>query len=321
MIKSDLISIILTLYNKAPYIEETIFSIYKQTYTNWELIIVDDCSTDWSFEIAKSFCEKLWIMNKCKFIKNEKNLRVAKTFERWLKEAKWDWISMCDWDDILMKNKLEENLSFCTKNNIDFCHGDMVVIDENSNITNISRINSSSTNPKNKTYKKLIYYWNATWSSIFFSKKIGDGLKKDWFSSFLYQDRWAILYSSIKNYNIEYIKIPLAYYRRCKSCITRDNDYKEKTNKTILSIYKENMLWENERLEYIISKNICINNKQKNRCKKRFYINNLLLKFINEKKLFIWREAPQKVIFLWDIKYYYRVFIIQIRKVLTYFIK
>ena len=56
---NDFISIVLTLYNKAQYIEETIFSTYKQRYINRELIIVDDCSTDGSFEIAKSFCEKI----------------------------------------------------------------------------------------------------------------------------------------------------------------------------------------------------------------------------------------------------------------------
>ena len=323
--KNELISIILTLYNKASYIEETIFSIYKQTYTNRELIIVDDCSTDWSLEIAKSFCEKLWITNKCKFIQNEKNLRVAKAFERWLKEAKWDWISMCDSDDILMKNKLEENLSYCTKNNIDFCHGDLVIINENNNIINDSRMKYTKTKYKNKTYQKLIPSWNAVWTSIFFSKKVWDSLKKDWFPdfpNFLYQDRWSIIYSSLKWFKIWYIDKSLVYYRRCESCITWGKHKKtRKDNRTVLNNYKKNMIWENTLINYILSHNLCINNTQINRCKKHIEINKLLLAFLDSQKYFMPYKILKLLITLWDPKYYYRVFIIQTRKILTLFSK
>jgi hypothetical protein len=56
-----------------------------------------------------------------------------------------------------MKNKLEENLSFCIKNNIDFCHSDLTSIDENNNIINISRVKQAHMNINEKKYNKLIY--------------------------------------------------------------------------------------------------------------------------------------------------------------------
>lgn len=223
-----LISIVLTLYNKAPYIEETIFSIYKQTYTNWELIIVDDCSTDWSFEIAKSFCEKLWIIDKCKFIQNEKNLRVAKTFERGLKEAKWDYISMQDGDDILMKDKLEKQFLVCEEKKIDFCFCWYIEIDENNNVIDnkISLLDCLSDKLffKNPNYKFfLVVNGNAIWTWIFFSKKICRWLLKLWFPSWSYQDYFATVWNDLLGWSPLKMKESLFYYRRCWHCITYEN--------------------------------------------------------------------------------------------------
>ena len=321
MIETNLISIVLTLYNKAPYIEETIFSIYKQTYTNWELIIVDDCSSDWSFEIAKSFCNKLWITDKCKFIQNEKNLRVAKTFERWLKEAKWDWVSMCDWDDILMKDKLKVNLSYCIKNNIDFCHSDLTTIDDNNNIINTSRVNQAHFNINEKKYNKLIYRWNATWSSIFFSKKIWSSLKKDWFPDSFAQDRRVLVYSSIKHYSIWFIKKSLIYYRRSDSSISIWFYNRKKNNKEILKWRKRIFTWEITCCSYIIEKNIFIKSEQKKRCLEHININNLFLDFLNSKNIFMNFKLIKTIFYTWEYEHWYRIFIIQARKLLTIFTK
>lgn len=316
---NDFISIVLTLYNKAQYIEETIFSIYKQRYINRELIIVDDCSTDGSFEIAKSFCEKIWITKKCKFIKNKKNLRVAKTFERWLKEAKGDWIAMCDGDDILMKNKLEENLSFCLKNNIDFCYSDLTTIDENNNIISISRMKQAHLNNNRKKYNKLIYGGNATWTSIFFSKKIWDGLKVDWFPDHIYQDRRAVIYASIKNYKIWFIKKSLAYYRRCNICITWNK--KNKGNKEILQWRKEILNGEILCCDYIIHNKIYTNNEQKKRCSNHLLINKLFIDFIDSKKYFMNFSLLRSTLYIREHEHYYRIFIIQARKLLHWMSK
>lgn len=256
--EKELISIVLTLYNKAPYIEETIFSIYKQTYTNRELIIVDDCSTDWSLEIAKSFCEKIWITNKCKFIKNENNLRVAKTFERWLKEAKWEWISMCDWDDILMKNKLEENLRFCKKNHVDFCSSDLVWIDENNNIIFNSWIRKNKLKRKYTKYNRfidLLQHWYCTWSSIFFSKDIKNQVLKTNFPEDVYQDRFISVFASFLWFKIWFAEKILVYYRRCDNCITRDLwdktnsqivENRKKVLKEQISMYEKLKVFEND---------------------------------------------------------------------------
>ncbi len=236
MSNSWLISIVLTLYNKAPYIEETLFSIYNQSYKNRELIIIDDCSTDWSFKIAKSFCEKLGIVHKCKFVQNDKNLRVAKSFENWLKIAEWERISMCDWDDILVKNHLEEKIEFCKKYNYEFCCGWCIDIDENNNFIGfwnkwlfwkIHKIYL-----KNRTYKETLILPNAIWSAIFFNKKVRDKLLEISFPIDVFQDFWTEIIATIHNFKTWTINEYLFYHRRCINSITVYKDW-------LLHSYKE----------------------------------------------------------------------------------
>ena len=83
----DLVSIIVSLYNKERYIEETIKNIKEQSYSDWELIIVDDCSTDRSYAIAKEYeNEQIYV------IRNNKKQGVAETRNIGLKRAKGKYI-------------------------------------------------------------------------------------------------------------------------------------------------------------------------------------------------------------------------------------
>ena len=70
---NDLVSIIMPSYNTAKYISDSIDSVLRQTYTNWELIIVDDCSTDNTDDIVKEYLSD----NRIKYLKNEKNSGAA----------------------------------------------------------------------------------------------------------------------------------------------------------------------------------------------------------------------------------------------------
>jgi len=228
---------------------------------------------------------------------------------------------MCDWDDILMKNKLEENLKYCKDKLIDFCHSDLTTINENNNIISLSWIKEAHFNINIKKYYKLIYSWNATWTSIFFSKKIWDSLKIDWFPSTFAQDWWALLYASIKQYNIWFIKKSLIYYRRCESSISIWFFKNKKNNTDILKWRNRIFTWEITCCSYIIENNIFIKNEQKKRCSKHIYINNLFINFINWKKIIMPFELFKTIFNTFEYEHYYRIFIIQARKILTIFSK
>lgn len=131
---NDLVSIIMPSYNTAKYIDETIDSVLKQTYKNWELIIVDDCSPDNTDEIVKPYLTD----ERIKYIKNEKNSGAAVSRNRALREAKGKWIAFLDSDDLWMSEKLEKQISFMEKNDYHFSYTKYAEVDAEGNRNGIS---------------------------------------------------------------------------------------------------------------------------------------------------------------------------------------
>ncbi len=116
---TGLVSIIMPSYNTAKYISDSIESILAQTYKNWELIIVDDCSTDNSIEVIQSFKDSRIIL-----LKNQKNSGTAISRNYALREAKGKWIAFLDSDDTWVPEKLEKQIKFMEDNNYSFTFTD-----------------------------------------------------------------------------------------------------------------------------------------------------------------------------------------------------
>lgn len=93
--EEDLVSIIMPSYNTASYIKESIQSVLNQTYTNWELIIVDDCSTDETDEVINTITD-----SRIKYFKNKENSGAAMSRNKALREARGQWVAFLDSDDL-----------------------------------------------------------------------------------------------------------------------------------------------------------------------------------------------------------------------------
>lgn len=117
---NDLVSIIMPSYNTAEYISTSIASVQKQTYTNWELIIVDDCSTDNTDEAVVPLLSD----NRIHYLKNEHNSGAAVSRNRALREAKGKWIAFLDSDDTWEPEKLTRQLAFMEENGYAFTFTD-----------------------------------------------------------------------------------------------------------------------------------------------------------------------------------------------------
>lgn len=130
--KAGLVSIITPTYNCGRFIAETIDSVLAQTYTDWEMIIVDDCSTDNTIEVVSQYKD-----SRIRYIRNEKNSGAALTRNRALREAIGRWIAFLDSDDLWEPTKLEEQLRFMQANNYAFTYHDYIEIDEQSNALGI----------------------------------------------------------------------------------------------------------------------------------------------------------------------------------------
>lgn len=124
----DLVSIITPSYNTGRWIAETIESVLNQTYQNWEMIIVDDCSSDNTDEVVAQYDDK-----RIRYLKNEKNSGAAVSRNRAIREAKGDFIAFLDSDDLWVPNKLEKQIKYMKDNNYAFTCGYSDCIDENSN--------------------------------------------------------------------------------------------------------------------------------------------------------------------------------------------
>ncbi len=117
--EEKLVSIIMPAYNCGKYIEQSINSVISQTYKNWELIIIDDCSTDNTIDIVNKFDDK-----RIKFLQNPKNSGAAISRNYGLREAQGKYIAFLDSDDLWLSEKLEKQIKFMKENNYIFTYTD-----------------------------------------------------------------------------------------------------------------------------------------------------------------------------------------------------
>jgi len=113
--KNPKVSVIIPVYNGEKYLKETIDSVLKQTYQDFEIIIVDDASTDSSPEIIRSFIKKY--PDKIKLFWHKKNKGCpAATKNTGIKHAKGDFIAFLDQDDVWLPRKLEKQINILKSN-------------------------------------------------------------------------------------------------------------------------------------------------------------------------------------------------------------
>ncbi len=120
----DLVSIIMPSYNTEGFIKETIESVLKQTYENWELIIVDDCSTDNTDQVVEPFLKD----KRIRYIKNAVNSGAAVSRNLAFKKAKGKWIAFLDSDDLWYPQKLEKQIAFMQETGYKFTYTDYDMI-------------------------------------------------------------------------------------------------------------------------------------------------------------------------------------------------
>ena len=127
MERKPLVSVIMPAYNAAPFIEEAIASVTAQTLTDWELIIIDDCSADDSFAIAQAWQEK---DSRITALRNDANSGVAKIRNRGIDMARGSYIAFLDSDDIWLPEKLERQLVAMTAADAQIGYCSYAIIDE-----------------------------------------------------------------------------------------------------------------------------------------------------------------------------------------------
>ena len=161
----ELVSIIMPSYNTERFIRDTIESVLVQSYTNWELIIVDDCSNDNTDAIVRHYLTD----ERIRYIKNDTNSGAAVSRNRALREAKGKWIAFLDSDDLWEPDKLQEQISFMRDNGYHFSYTNYIEIDEESK-SNGKRVSGPKRITKHGMYN---YCWMGCLTVMYDAEIVG----------------------------------------------------------------------------------------------------------------------------------------------------
>ena len=201
--EKPLVSIITPSFNSEKFIAETIQSVQNQTYKNWEMIIVDDCSSDETVAIITKMALQ---DNRIKLFQSEKNSGTGIARNTALEKAKGRYISFLDADDLWKPKKLEKQMDFLKTNNLPFTFSFYDCIDEEGKPLN-KRVEA----PRNLSYRQLFfcnYVGNLTgiYDVNYFEKITISSIRKrqDWML-------WLTILKKIKT--AQPIPESLAFYR------------------------------------------------------------------------------------------------------------
>ena len=202
-----LISIIMAAYNAEKTIEQAINSVLSQTYPDFELLVVNDCSTDKTAMLAEAIVKK---DDRVRLISNEKNSGVSYTRKHGLEEASGEWVAILDSDDAWVPEKLEKQINLQKKTNADLLFTGSAFMDADG-----KPIDWYLAAPAEVTYRQLLKQNVLSNSSALVRKElyakyyaVGDGMHED-FALWL-----NILKDGRKAYGVDE---PLLIYRIAKS--------------------------------------------------------------------------------------------------------
>lgn len=212
------ISILLSTYNGALYIEEQIDSILAQTMTSWTLYIRDDGSTDKTVTIINEYCLKF--PKKIKYVKdNLGNLRSAGSFMQMLSIIESDYYMFCDQDDVWLSTKIEKSyqkikeLEFNNPEKSALVFTDLFVVDFNLKLIDSSMWNYSKINPDNA---KNLYMTTCLSSVTGCTVMINNLLKNQVlpYPKFARMHDWWINLNAVHFGVVDYINEPTIQYRQ-----------------------------------------------------------------------------------------------------------
>lgn len=206
----DLVSIIIPVYNAEKFIEETIESVLAQTYTNWELILVNDCSKDNSVEkINKYLSDK-----RIKLINNEVNSKAAISRNNGIKVSKGKYICFLDADDKWNREKLKKQVSLMKEKDCAF------------SFTGYEFANDKCIPNGKKVYvPKRIIYKQALKNTIIWTSTVMFDMEKltkdDVYMPNVKSEDTACWWSILKKVDCAYgLNEVLAYYRRTEGTLS-----------------------------------------------------------------------------------------------------
>ncbi|MEN5233487.1 glycosyltransferase family 2 protein [Sphingobacterium faecium] len=204
------VSIITPVYNASRFLEETARSVLSQSYSDWEWLLIDDCSRDDSWAIMQQLAAK---DNRIRIYQNDTNLRAGKTRNRAIELAEGRFVAFLDSDDLWHTDKLKIQIPFMLDNNYSFSHTSYGYLNEEG-----QRIKSTFHVSKEVDYKHLLKYTEISClTAVYDVHLIGKWYMSEHARKQDYALWLSILKSGVKSYGLDQ---ELAYYRQVKGSAT-----------------------------------------------------------------------------------------------------
>lgn len=206
----------MSIYNNEDTIVKCVESIVNQTYNDFEFLILDDNSTDYSYEILKKLDKQY---KQIKLFKNEKNIGLTKSLNYLIDEARGDYIFRQDGDDFSNINRINDQLDVIYKYNLDFC---------TSRAINLKNNNIIPGNSHYLPYKYLLKYKNPfIHGSLCIKKEVILEIGK-YDELFYYSQDYKLFFELIeKNFKFKVINKPLYYLNTVDNISTNNKKEQE----------------------------------------------------------------------------------------------
>ncbi|WP_276390440.1 glycosyltransferase family 2 protein [Eudoraea chungangensis] len=209
--KKPLISIVTPVFNSEKYISETIVSVQEQSYSNWEMILIDDCSNDNSLNIIREFQKK---DSRIRLLNNSVNSGPGISRNIGIFESKGEFITFLDSDDLWLPLFLETSLQTCLNNNYEFVFASYRRFDEALN-----PLISDFIVPNKVNYQSVLKTCPISCLTAFIDiRRIG----KLYMPNLDKRQDWGLWLAVLKKVDYAYgIEEPLAIYRMRKNSVSR----------------------------------------------------------------------------------------------------
>ncbi|WP_419677751.1 glycosyltransferase family 2 protein [Aliarcobacter lanthieri] len=212
---NSLVSIAMCTYNGDRFIKEQIDSILSQTYSNIEIVIVDDGSKDSTQSIINEYLKK---DNRIKFFQNKKNLGFVKNFEYAISLCSGDYIALADQDDIWKKDKIDVFIKNIGNNLL--IYSDAILVDKYSKEIGKELIRPNGNLVKGKCNKAFIFYNCVSGNTLMFKKELIKYILPIP-NKMAFHDIWIAFVASTIG-TITYTDTAYTYYRRYSEQVTKD---------------------------------------------------------------------------------------------------
>ncbi len=221
---NTLVSIIMPVYNSEQFLDIAIQSVLDQTYSDWELLVIDDASTDQSRAKLQKYTDQ-----RIRLIENQRNLGIAKSRNKAIALAEGSYISFLDSDDWWLPEKLMSQLQVMKKRSIDFSCSAYYVSDESGDIINERNVKAGF-----KNYKQLLKTNSIGCLTVMVKTEL---LKKNPMPLLKHEDYATWLNILKTGTDVYFIEEKLAVYRKTSSSTSAN---KWNTIRWVWKILREN---------------------------------------------------------------------------------